>query len=710
MNPGRWQHIADTFAELNLGSGTFNPDEFIYSSDISEASLLTRKVLQASTIIILLGLAFISVLFYVNKNLKRVVNEKTLHLTKANRELIVYTKQLKDKEDELHKLNSELEKRIITRTETINKINYELSEEINQRKKREVSLQLLSQAIESSDSIVLIIDKDHIISYASKAFMKLTGSGNMKLEGQSISILENKLSLPPISTQALSTQDYSPNTEGLVQSKLKFIDADDEVHWMKTSISLLKDHHFQEAPEISHYVITFEDITDIKNHHDELERMALYDPLTGLENRVLFQKRLESAIENAKRNMVKTALLFIDIDNFKIINDSLGHLAGDEILKAIAGRLGNHVRQNDSIARISGDEFTVLLSDIKNYEDASIVTQNIINSFDVPVIIDSQEVFITASIGISLTPEDSLDAQELINNADVAMYQAKQNGRNNYQFFSEDMNSEIQYKIKTEEEIKQGIEKEEFFLVYQPVFNLKTQDVFGVEATVHWQHTEQSIRMPDDFIPIAENAGSIIPLGKWMLQQVVQDIQKLLKEGIKNINISVNISPRQLKDRYFVSEVRALFSEHPNYIKYLHFEVVESCFIDQKPEIIGRLKELKEMGINLIIDRFGAGYASMSYLKQVPADAIKIDQRYLNGLPENQINTNFSNAIISMAHELKLSVTADGVNNDLQLAHLKKQGCDYAQGSVFVDPMKLHELLEYLSSPHTSPHKLSQKS
>lgn len=707
MNPGRWQHIADSFTDLGMSTGELNPERFIYSPELNEASQLTRQVLQVSSIIFVIGAAFISILFYFNKNLKRAVSEKTMYLTKANRELIVYTKQLKDKEDELHTLNTELEKRIISRTETINKINYELTEEINQRKKREVSLQLLSQAIESSDSTVLIIDKEHTISYASKAFLKLTGSCDMKLEGQPISILENKLSLPPISSQELSTQSLSPNTEGLIQSKLKCTDANGDTHWMKTSISLLKSHPYQETSEISHYVITFEDITDIKNHHDEMERMALYDPLTGLENRVLFQKRLESAIQNAKRNMVKTALLFIDIDNFKTINDSLGHQAGDEILKSVAKRLNEHVRQNDSIARISGDEFTVLLSNIKNYEDASKVTQNIINSFESPVIIDTQEVFITASIGISVTPEDSLNDTDLINNADIAMYQAKQSGRNNYQFFSEDMNNEIRYKIKTEKEIQHSIENQDFFLVYQPILDLKDQSISGVEASLRWQYTEEDIRMPDDFISIAENAGSIIPLGNWVLKQLVKDIQRLLKEGIKDISFSVNISPRQLKDRYFVSEVRALFSEHPNYIKYLHFEVVEKCFVDQKPEVIGRLKELKDMGVHIIIDRFGSGYASMSYLKQVPAHALKIDQRYLNGLPENQANTNFSNAIISMAHQMKLSVTADGVENDLQLAHLKSHGCDYAQGSLFHEAMKLEALLEYLSSPHKKPKKTS---
>lgn len=707
MNPGRWEHIAKTFSELGMAEGKLNVEKFIFDPDKNEASLLTRQAIQVTSIITLIGLILISFLFYFNKQLKRAVNEKTIHLTKANRELIVYTKQLKVKEDELQALNAQLEKRIIARTETINKVNYELSEEINQRKKREVSLQLLSQAIESSDTIVLIIDKNHIISYASKAFMALTGSTNIKLEGQPISILENRLSLPTIATKDLSSQDLAPNTEGLIESRLKFIDAEDRIHWMKTSISLLKGQNHQTPAEISHYVITFDDITDIQNHSDELERMALYDPLTGLENRVLFQKRLESAIQNAKRSMLKTALLFIDIDNFKAINDSLGHLAGDEILKTIASRLSDHVRQNDSIARISGDEFTVLLSDIKNYEDASKVTQSIFSSFEAPVIIDSQEVFITASIGISITPEDSVDAQELINNADIAMYQAKQGGRNNYQFFSEDMNSEIQYKIQTEKEINEGINKEAFFLVYQPIFDLEQHQVCGVETAIEWQHKDNEIRHADEFIPIAENAGSIIPLGKWMLNQVVSDIRKLLKEGIKNINVSVNISPRQLNDRYFVSEVRALFAEHPNYIKYLNFEIGESCFVDQKPQIIGRIKELKEMGIGLVIDRFGAGYASMSYLKQVPADGLKIDQRYLNGLPENQVNTNFSNAIISMAHDLKLSVTADGVKNELQLAHLKKQGCDFAQGSVFVESMKFDALLDYLASPHKASKKAS---
>lgn len=699
INPGRWQHIADSFISLGMTEGQLDTDSFIYSHDKNEASQVIRNIFQIIGIIILCSGLFISVLFYFNKNLKRAVNEKTMYLTKANRELIVYTKQLKDKEDELHTLNAELEKRIITRTETINQINYELTHEIKQRRDREVSLLLLSKAIESSSSVVLIINKDHLISYASSAFQKLTGSVQMNLEGQPISILEKKLSLPTIPSKALNAQNLSPNDEGLIESELKCIDANGDSHWMKTSISLLKSEEDPEQAEISHYVIIFEDITKIKNHRDEMERMALYDTLTGLENRLLFNKRLESVIENAKRNMVKTALLFIDIDNFKTVNDSLGHKAGDIILKTVAQRLGEHVRQNDSIARISGDEFTVLLTNIKNYEDASKVTQNIIDAFEqAPVIVDSQEVFVTLSIGISVTPEDSLDAATLIHNADIAMYQAKQGGRNGYQFYSDDMNNEIRHKMLIEKELKQAIDEENFFLEYQAIINAQNQKPSSVEALVRWQYSDDEVREANDFISIAESAGSIIPLGNWVLKQVISDIEDLLKTGIKHINIHINISHRQLKDRYFVSEVRALLSEHPNYAEYLCFEIKEQCFIGHQPENISRLKELKAMGITIAVDNFGTGYASINCLKQIQADMLKLDKRFLRGLPGEEYNADFTRAIISMAHLLKLSLVAQGVENEDQQGYLIEAGCDSLQGYLYGQPQVLDKLLSSLSS------------
>ena len=690
MNPGRWQYIAQTFIDLDMATGEFEAEGFLYSPESNRSIRLLQLFLQASGVLALLAILFICGLFYFNKQLKRAIAEKTMYLTKANRELIVYTKQIKEKEDELFQLNKDLEKRIHKRTETINKVNHELTLEIEQRKQRELSLQLLSKAIEHSSSIVLVIDKKHIINYASKAFLKLTGFAENNIFRQPLKVLENKLTLPEI-----SNSDFAPSGDGMIHSELKCIAHDNVTHWLNTSISLL----WSESKEISHYVIIFEDITELKARKDEMEKMALYDPLTGLENRVLFQTRLDKAIHDAKRSMIKTALLFIDIDNFKEINDSFGHEAGDRVLKAIAERLKANVRQNDTIARISGDEFTVLLSDIQNYEDAGKVTRAILAAFKEPIHIKSREIFVTASIGISITPEDSLNISTLINNADMAMYKAKQQGRDNYQFFSEEMNIEIKHKNKIESEVKTSIDNDEFFLVYLPKINLHDSSIIGAEALLRWQYSKNEVRQPDSFIPIAEESGTIIPLGKWVLNQVFEDIQSLLAAGVKHLKISVNISHRQLSDKHFISEVRALFSSHPNYIQYLEFEVTEKCFIDKHPENIARLNELRSMGFTISVDDFGTGYSSLSYLKRLPIDTVKIDRALIKGLPNDQDNTQITRAIVSMAHQLNFSVVAEGVENEEQNKFLNTINCDTAQGFHYDRPMYFEQLIEHFSMP-----------
>jgi len=688
MNPGRWQYIAQTFIDLDMATGVFEAEDFLYSPESNRAMKLLHHFLQAAGILAILTFMFICGLFYFNKQLKRAIAEKTMYLTKANRELIVYTKQIKEKEDELFQLNRDLEKRIHRRTETINKVNHELTLEIEQRKQRELSLQLLSKAIEHSSSIVLVIDKKHIINYASKAFLKLTGFAEDDIFQQPLKVLENKLTLPDI-----SNSDFAPSGDGMIHSELKCSAHDNVTHWLNTSISLL----WNDSKEISHYVIIFEDITELKTRKDEMEKMALYDPLTGLENRVLFQTRLDKAIQNARRSMIKTALLFIDIDNFKEINDSFGHESGDKVLKAIAERLKKNVRQNDTIARISGDEFTVLLSDIKNYEDAGKVTEAILTAFKEPIHIKSHEVFVTASIGISITPEDSLNMSRLINNADMAMYQAKQQGRDNYQFFSEDMNTEIKHKNQIEREIKTAIENDDFFLVYQPKIHLHDSSIMGAEALLRWQYSKNEVRQPGLFIPIAEESGTIIPLGKWVLSQAFRDIQDLLTAGIKHLKISVNISPRQLTDKYFISEIRALFSSQPNYIQYFEFEVTEKCFINKHPESISRLNELRDMGFTISVDDFGTGYSSLSYLKRLPIDTVKIDGAFMKGLPKDPNNTEITSAIVTMAHQLNLSVVAEGVENAEQCKFLNTIDCDIAQGFYYDKPMYIEQLIERFS-------------
>ena len=688
MNPGRWQSISETFINLKMTEGVYVDDGFIYTPEKEQAYQIIKVFIQVVALFVMLAAIFIIVLFHFNKQLKLAIAEKTMYLTKANKELIVYTKQLKEKESELFSLNKNLERHVISRTETINKVNHELTQEIEQRKQRELSLQLLSKAIESSRSIVLVIDKKHIISYASAAFLKLTGLTERETLNKPIKALHNRLSLPEI-----PKADISPNSQGVIESELECVGCDGKTHWLNTSISLLRSGN----QDISHYVIIFEDITALKNSKDEMEKMALYDPLTGLENRILFQTQLEKVFQNVQRNKVKTALLFIDVDDFKSINDTLGHEAGDIVLKAVAGRLKAYVRKNDTVSRVSGDEFIILLNDIHAYDDASKVTKHIIESFKKPIAVNEREIFVTISVGISITPDDSIIEAELIHNADLAMYRAKQNGGNNYQFFSEEMNAEVRQKNLIEQELKEAIKNEDFFLVYLPKINLQHSNIIGAEALIRWQFSENEIRQPNDFIPVAEETGSVIPMGNWVMRQVFEDIQKLLTAQIKHIKISVNISCRQLKDKHFISDVRKLFSPHPNYIQYFEFEITENCFIENQKENISRLNDLRNMGFSISLDDFGTGYASMSYLQRIPIDLIKIDQSILADFLDDKEHCEIISAIVSMAHNLNLKVVAEGIENEAQVAFLRSINCDMGQGFYYGRPMRIDQLLAQIS-------------
>jgi len=690
MNPGRWQHIAKTFSDLGMAQGKFLNDGFIFTPEKQQANHTLQIFIRVVLIIFIISAGFIMLLAYFNKKLKQAVNEKTGHLTDVNDRLLTSTKQLSEKEIALNTLNHELEQRISTRTESLNRANTELFQEIEHRKERELSLQLLSKAIENSSSAVLIVDSQKIISYASSAFLRLMGLLERELTDQPINILEGKLSLP-----VLSNTHFQAGSQGATQHDLECMGHEGKNHWLQTTISPL----WAEDKEISHFVMVFEDVTDLKQRKDEMEKIALYDPLTGLESRVLFRIRLDKAIQRAKRNKVKTALLFIDVDNFKEVNDTSGHEAGDTVLKTISERLKAHVRKNDTIARISGDEFTVLLSDINSYDDASKVTNNIIESFQTPIRLKNTETFVTVSIGISVTPDDSTSMDELIKNADLAMYKAKQDGRNVFRFFCQDMNVEVSRKTTIERELKGALENENFFLLYQPKVLFSENIIVGAEALIRWQHTVDTVKNPDDFIPVAEDTGLIIPIGRWVIKQAINDIRQLLDLCVERIKISVNISPRQIKDSNFVVEIRELFLEIPEFIQYFEFEITENSFIDNQLGNISRLNELRDMGFSISIDDFGTGYSSLSYLKRLPVDTIKIDRTFVQDLPDDKDSAEITNAVIAMSHKLNLAVVAEGVENQEQAQFLEAISCDIAQGFYYGKPMPLERLMaEFLTN------------
>lgn len=416
--------------------------------------------------------------------------------------------------------------------------------------------------------------------------------------------------------------------------------------------------------------------------NDLMGHMAHYDFLTDLPNRVLLKERLVQAIGLAERRNASLAVLFLDLDNFKHINDSLGHAIGDQLLQAVAQRLSASMRSSDTVSRQGGDEFVVLLSEDKSAEDAALTANKICTALAAPHSIAGHELHVTTSIGISVYPTDAQDADTLLKNADTAMYQAKQKGRNNYQFFKSIMNIRAVERQTIEAHLRRALERHEFVLQYQPKVNLDSGMITGAEALLRWRHPEWGTTSPDRFIAIAEDCGLIVPIGRWVLQQACARAKCWQDAGLKPPSIAVNISALEFRQRDFVDGVRTILNETELEPSCLELEITESVLMRDAESSCAILKQLKRMGVKLAVDDFGTGYSSLSYLKQFPIDVLKIDRSFVQDIGADDEGIIVS-AVIAMGASLGHRVIAEGVENAAQLAFLKARKCEEAQGFLF---------------------------
>lgn len=438
-------------------------------------------------------------------------------------------------------------------------------------------------------------------------------------------------------------------------------------------------------------------ITEQKNAH--LYQLAHFDALTRLPSRMLFHDRLVQACNRIVRKnegleppRVFLGLLFLDLDRFKIVNDTLGHDAGDLLLKEVSQRLLACVRTEDTVSRLGGDEFTVILSQIKTTRDAAYVSEKIINSIGKPFYLHKHEVFVGVSIGIALFPIDDTNIDNLIKKADMALYHAKDNGRNHYQFFTEEMNCNISKRLALEKDLRNAIKNNEFFLVFQPIINLHTGGIDGVEALIRWKHNDIEIK-PTDFIPLAEDIGLIVPIGEWVLYTACKQGSIWKDAGYEPINIAVNLSIRQLRQENFIERVEKILKKTGFDPHWLEFELTESLLMKNVEESIVVLEKLKKLGIKLSIDDFGTGYSSLSYLQHLPIDTLKMDLSFVQGIDTPGNNTNIIRAIIGLGHGLDLTLIAEGVETQAQLDFLCQQNCDKIQGYFCSHPITA-EVLE----------------
>lgn len=411
--------------------------------------------------------------------------------------------------------------------------------------------------------------------------------------------------------------------------------------------------------------------------------LAQHDYLTRLPNRVLLNDRIAQAISLAERSGNAIALMFLDLDHFKFINDSLGHAAGDQLLQAVARRLSACVRSSDTVSRNGGDEFVVLLAEGRDMQDASVTAQKIIASLSAPYAIDQHELRMTCSIGISVYPADADSAQVLLKNADTAMYHAKDVGRNNYQFFQHAMNVRAVERQVIESSLWQALERQEFILHYQPTFDLRSGAITGAEALLRWRHPQWGITLPARFVPVAEECGLIVPLGRWVLHEACRQALRWQEQGLRLGTIAVNISALEFRHADFVIGVQAILEETGLPPACLQLEITESVLMGDADASVEVLRQLKDIGVQLAVDDFGTGYSSLSYLLKFPIDVLKIDQSFVHAIGTGNGNGVIVSAVIAMGSSLGFRVVAEGVENQAQLDFLRQRQCHVGQGHLF---------------------------
>jgi len=425
------------------------------------------------------------------------------------------------------------------------------------------------------------------------------------------------------------------------------------------------------------------DITEKKQAQALINYQAYHDLLTRLPNRALMEDRLDIAITQAVRNKHKVAVMFLDLDRFKWVNDTLGHAVGDRLLQSVSQRLENCLRKGDTLARFGGDEFALILPYIHNEEDAEIIATKILTELKYPFAIDDHELYVTSSIGIALYPDDGLSSDALIQSADMAMYFVKDKAKNGFEFFREEMTEMSNARVATERELRKAIANNELIVCYQPQVRAQTEEIIGFEALVRWEHPENGTVYPDDFIPIAEETGLILPLGDYILKTVCTDIKRWKDNGLENVRVSINFSALQVEQDDFIDNITYALEEFELPGNSIEVEITENTIMSDMSHVIQKLRELTSLGIKIAIDDFGTGYSSLSYLQQFPINTLKIDKTFIGSIHVNEGGTSIVNAIVAMAKGLNLDLVAEGVETDPQLEYLKSLGCESIQGYLF---------------------------
>ncbi len=557
------------------------------------------------------------------------------------------------------------------------------------RKTVEDNLRKLSRAVEQSASAVLITDRDGVIEYVNPWFTRITGYTLDEMTGKTPRMLKSDETLPETHKRMWETLTSGKEWAGELHNTKK----NGELYWCLATISPLKN----EAGEITNFVAVTEDISERKQNEQTIRHLAFHDPLTGLPNRRLFNDRLHQATISRHRKDNPFALMLLDLDRFKTINDTLGHDVGDALLKAVSMRLSCILRQGDTLARMGGDEFALLAQQMVHPEDTAHLAEKILQVLKDPFHLYGHELYITTSIGVTLFPADASDAEALTKNADIALYRAKDLGRNKFQFFTDDMNVAIMHRLQLESSMRWAIERGEFMLHYQPQVDVVTGRIRGTEALIRWRHPALGMVSPAKFIPLAEETGMIIEIGEWILRTACAQAKVWQQAGVP-MRVAVNLSARQFHQGDLADTIAGILNEIDLAPSLLEVELTEGVLMDDTSQTAAILNRLHEMGVQISIDDFGTGYSSLSYLKRLPIQILKIDQSFVRDIHTDPDDRTIVTAVIALAHSMKLKVVAEGVETHEQLAFLREYSCDIMQGYLFSRPVSGEELLALLAS------------
>lgn len=591
-----------------------------------------------------------------------------------------------------HKFNLRL---VVDGSDEVAEMAVAFNQMLEERKKSESELKISAAVFKYASEAIMVTDGNHEIETVNPAFCTISGYESSEVIGKSPNVLKSDKHTPAFYQNMYQELEEKGCWQGEIWNKRK----NGEIYPEFLAISVVRDIHNKPIQ----YISLFSDITKHKKYEEDIWIQANYDSLTGLPNRKMCLDRLNFEINHEKFQCKQLALLFIDLDRFKNVNDTWGHSRGDELLRLAAIRLSNCIRESDTVARFGGDEFVVILDGIANRLDTERIAKNILNTLSAPFVLsdstglDTNEVVVSASIGITIAPDDGNSVEVLLKNADTAMYQAKESGRNSYKFFTSSMNDIVTARMQVEQALRKAVKEHEFILHYQPVVSLSSGEIIGAEALIRWQHPDEGLVYPDNFISIAEETGLIEPIGQWVIEQACQDLKHWHSIGL-HLHVAVNVSSRQCKQTSEIpitTIIRNALADNNISPNCLKIEITESLLMDNSQEMISSLQDIRNLGVAIHMDDFGTGYSSLSYLKHFPIDVLKIDRSFIEGAIDDKTDASLVEAVVLIGHSLQLKLVGEGIETQQHYDYLASLGCDYGQGYFISKPIPVKNFIDF---------------